>query len=1208
MRLVILSGLLVLGSCCVNAQQFQLQHTRTASPLGKVAFGIDVAPNGLEYAIAGRGDTMVVLNAATNEPEHRVKLEPLTLAVEYSPDGGTLAALSDPGVLQLFRTDSWEILHRIDLAFRCGFLSFHPTEPLIAVGGSGSTVEIYDYKTGKKQRSIGKSDRTQGVKFSPDGESVFVNAWHLKPTNRSELIRYSLATEAATSYGSQHGILRRIVVSGDQKYLATVSPDGFVMVLSLDSQQKHQWEVEDKLSQFAVFLSDNRTLLVGGEKGWYQFDVNRNDRFDIDPASEVVNAYDGCFVPGTNDLLVAHTRQPNQLTRWTVIAQDSPPAQAKSGFASISPTAERNSEKADSVKSDTALPMSSTVPNENRQDASSDTGVVTTQNGTSPLFEAAQMREWTSASGTTTEAAWIGSDSKDVLLRKESGEETIVPRRVLSELDQNLLNQIDRMRRPEFPQEAPTSDEREYQVIDYAKSEIVEYRENVKRGSSDGNVRHIDDVELDSFGRIWVSCRAGLFTFREDGRFYYEAAAPIPDSSADVTEKARIGAIAMDRFDRVVAIANERLMLGQVVRYDGFRWTRLDMPKGLLAEDLIRFGDDVVASGDFNGLAILGDTGWRVVEQTAYAGRIRTGQLTQLPDGKLLVRVYRRHPLIFDGKEFTTLEVPGFQPGIVGDSLAICADHEGSFYVQDDRLSAWSVYRFSPSTHSRTLVYDSDGTREAACTSIGCAADGAIWITTAKGVFRRRGDSWQLIHKSDSWLPLIPLQDGRVWTAAGLMFDPIDRPTRNVDDPQALYANFPPRFLPQQREDGATAESKNPMRIWSDRTGKYETRASLVKFDSRLVTLRRVDGHVVTLPLTGLSQQDQDYLRNIQSKVHDEIPPNSAIDPSTFKFITFYQSGFRKSSDGTSVFHLESRGVAVENERYPDLDDDAVRLRMVNGVVSDQAGRVWIAGNAGLYEYVDGEFYYRHRGPVEDLDQPARSTVSTLEASRLSLGPDGKPIMYFERSKSFYRLEGSELERLGNPTIDGKSSQVRHLFAHKDDLYGVGDFPGIVKYTRGNWRVVSGTASQQFPQLEHPAPLADGSMAFNAVDREDRKLRLWKWHDGRLQNVLQGTKPGEVRGILARGDSLFVQVMDGIDRFLLRVEGTEQTVWNQPTYDLAVAADGSLWMVNSGKLGRHDGQAWEIFEHEVVEYGNLFALANGDVWLAGRGILIIDGN
>jgi hypothetical protein len=128
---------------------------------------------------------------------------------------------------------------------------------------------------------------------------------------------------------------------------------------------------------------------------------------------------------------------------------------------------------------------------------------------------------------------------------------------------------------------------------------------------------------------------------------------------------------------------------------------------------------------------------------------------------------------------------------------------------------------------------------------------------------------------------------------------------------------------------------------------------------------------------------------------------------------------------------------------------------------------------------------------------------------------------------------------------------------------------------------------------------------FNAVNREDPKLRLWKWKNGRFEFVLEGIKPGQVSRMMSQGKAVLARLNEGFDRFLLRIDGSKQTVWNRTSGFAGVASDNSLWLGNGAQLERHDGKDWRAFKHGAVLDGDLYALDNGDIWVAGCGIVII---
>ncbi|MEM1069989.1 MAG: hypothetical protein AAGI63_13900 [Planctomycetota bacterium] len=143
--------------------------------------------------------------------------------------------------------------------------------------------------------------------------------------------------------------------------------------------------------------------------------------------------------------------------------------------------------------------------------------------------------------------------------------------------------------------------------------------------------------------------------------------------------------------------------------------------------------------------------------------------------------------------------------------------------------------------------------------------------------------------------------------------------------------------------------------------------------------------------------------------------------------------------------------------------------------------------------------------------------------------------------------------------------------------------------------------------FDHAVAMADGTIFLNELNRNDRKLRLWRFYKGRFEFVLEGIKSGQVEKMVAWGDGLFVQMNAG-DRFGLEIRGTRQSVWNRIRGCVAVAQDGALLLDESKRIGRHDGHGWEFFEHGFVSNAELYPLDNGDIWVAGNGILVIPGS
>ncbi len=63
-----------------------------------------------------------------------------------------------------------------------------------------------------------------------------------------------------------------------------------------------------------------------------------------------------------------------------------------------------------------------------------------------------------------------------------------------------------------------------------------------------------------------------------------------------------------------------------------------------------------------------------------------------------------------------------------------------------------------------------------------------------------------------------------------------------------------------QANDTVDGEAAEPLRLWTDATGKYQVRAALVDSDSGQVQLRKPDGKIVPVPIDKLSLADQQYV------------------------------------------------------------------------------------------------------------------------------------------------------------------------------------------------------------------------------------------------------------------------------------------------------------------------------------------------------------
>ena len=61
-------------------------------------------------------------------------------------------------------------------------------------------------------------------------------------------------------------------------------------------------------------------------------------------------------------------------------------------------------------------------------------------------------------------------------------------------------------------------------------------------------------------------------------------------------------------------------------------------------------------------------------------------------------------------------------------------------------------------------------------------------------------------------------------------------------------------------------------RVWRDSTGKHETIAELISFDSDKVKLERANGQTFKMEIEKLSERDQEFVRSLRSPNKDTLP------------------------------------------------------------------------------------------------------------------------------------------------------------------------------------------------------------------------------------------------------------------------------------------------------------------------------------------------
>lgn len=1193
------------------ANEIDLQRSGSSTPFAKAAFGVAASPDGSRYAVAGREGRIVVYDGGTHQVVHSVQAGTMVLALAYSTDGRFAASVRLPGVIDIFRTDDWEHVRQMELDFRCGFLSFHPSLPLIAAGGAGPSVEIFDYLSGRKLRSLGEFTRTQGVLFTDNAQTLFVNATlGTSPQRRSELLRLDLQSSQRRAFPVQAKERQRLVRSTDGSRIGTVSTDGAVEVIELKSGRRQTWNVTQRLGQMAVFLPDNRTLVVGSGKGFHCYRLGSEDPVRIIPSEDAGSSYDAAFLPATGELLIAHVRPTEQLTRWRVVlAPTALPSendqQPRQGFASASKPSRaattmkqtlRNQQPAtvnpprpSSENVSQASPERSTSPAEPSGQSS------TKPSSRSLLAMAFANRQWSSAAGSAIHASMIGFDEQKVLLRRADGTEQIVSRQSLSQPDRGLLDQVDSLRLERSP--AIASDDKannhEYEIVRLNRPlSAIDWRHSQTAPTPiEVEVDWIADIETDSFGRTWLASSAGLLTWRADRQLYLEAAGTSP-SNPDLTKITRI---AIDRFGRVVALTGHgepHRPSGQAIRFDGTSWAFLGSPHGIPIEDIMLCGDEIIATGNFNGIAVLENDRWKVVQQRVLPGRAHTHAMLRLPTGEVLCKVKGKHPLRWDGRRLRSHPIAAIKPSVFSDDFPFDVLRDGSFVFMQIARSGHRTLTLQAAGTGKTL--DVIEQRENADDDVYCfaiAADGAIWYSIRDGVFRQSGGQTQQISDRSAG-NLIALASGDVWSLGTTKFVAVSE--KEEREPSSdLYASFAPRLGPTK---ALATRQHDPMRVWTDRTGRFRISAKLLSAEAGRVTLQRDDGGSITIPLDQLSQRDRAFVLS-----RDVNPRGAVPDNDTFEIEEVEEHPFQ--SYGTASIELYAR-------ESPDrsIEKELTRIRRVHDIVCDGDDRVWLATQTGLIEYVQGEFYYRSRGPQTLLQASPQNFCSPR---KLTLDTKGQLLVQFNADHGVYRWREPNYEQLETFRYNNKQAVIHSLIPIEGTLYASGGFPGIARYRNHQWTFdpTPEVGSPLLPKLA--SKIGTGAIVFQAHNQE-QKLWLWKYKQHAFTELGTGLLPGKVQKIVGREGVVFAQMRDGMEHFVLRFDGNKQTTWTESNQswggshviDMTIASDGALWVVTSRSVARHDGKKWKTWPRDDQTVCKIYGLSNGEVWLVDSAIRI----
>jgi WD40 repeat protein len=194
-------------------------------------------------------------------------------AVDLSADGETVASVADDETVRLWSVTSGQERAKLDIGMMAeqrhdvrtdepciGAVAFSPDNSTLATACYDTTVQLWDPKTGKVQRTLeGHTEWVRSIAFSNNGEVIATGAG-----DGIRLWNVSEGKEIRTLKGSLTGCISVVKISPDGEMLASGSEDGCIrfwnmktgeFINRLDEHTDHDCTIED-----LAFSPDGRIL------------------------------------------------------------------------------------------------------------------------------------------------------------------------------------------------------------------------------------------------------------------------------------------------------------------------------------------------------------------------------------------------------------------------------------------------------------------------------------------------------------------------------------------------------------------------------------------------------------------------------------------------------------------------------------------------------------------------------------------------------------------------------------------------------------------------------------------------------------------------------------------------------------------------------------------------------------------------------------